>query len=142
MRSYIKWTKDLLEPIVSSSYSYAECLRKMNKRVAGGNYKLLQKNIDKFNLDTSHMTHQVWNRGLEIIPFENLIRSDSIKKRLVKERGYCCENCKLYMWQNKPIPLELEHIDGNNRNNERNNLKLLCPNCHAFTPTWRGRNNK
>jgi uncharacterized membrane protein len=37
------------------------------------------------------------------------------------------------------IPLEMEHIDGDSKNNVRDNLKLLCPNCHAQTPTWRRR---
>jgi 5-methylcytosine-specific restriction endonuclease McrA len=62
------------------------------------------------------------------------------KMFLVEERGYKCESCSNSEWLGKQIPLELEHIDGNNRNNDRSNLKLLCPNCHAFTPTYRGRN--
>lgn len=40
----------------------------------------------------------------------------------------------------KQIPLEIEHIDGNNKNNNKDNLTVLCPNCHALTDTWRGRN--
>lgn len=51
-----------------------------------------------------------------------------------------CECCGLNTWLDKPITLELEHIDGNNRNNVIENLKLLCPNCHSMTSTWRGRN--
>jgi len=43
-------------------------------------------------------------------------------------------------WQSRPIPLELDPIDGDPRNNRLGNLRLLCPNCHAFTPTYRGRN--
>lgn len=39
-----------------------------------------------------------------------------------------------------PIPLELEHKDGDHGNNEISNLEILCPNCHAFTPTYRGKN--
>ena len=65
-----------------------------------------------------------------------------IKERLISE-GYkkCeCEKCGLKKWNKKPIPLELEHIDGNGKNNLLNNLKLLCPNCHAQTKTYRGKN--
>jgi len=64
----------------------------------------------------------------------------SHKKALIKERGHKCEGCGLTRWQESIIPLELEHIDGDNRNNIKENLKLLCCNCHALTSTWRGRN--
>ena len=43
-------------------------------------------------------------------------------------------------WKGKKIILELDHIDGDNRNNESHNLRLLCPNCHSCTDTFRGRN--
>lgn len=62
------------------------------------------------------------------------------KRILIHERGHKCESCNNTEWLNEPIPLELEHIDGNNRNQIRENLLLLCPNCHAKTPTYRGRN--
>lgn len=62
------------------------------------------------------------------------------KAVLIQERGHICEDCGLTEWKSQPIPLELEHSDGNNKNNTRENLKLLCCNCHALTPTWRGRN--
>lgn len=64
----------------------------------------------------------------------------SHKKVLIKERGHKCESCKLEIWLNEPIPLELEHTDGNNRNNRKDNLLLLCPNCHAKTKFYRGKN--
>lgn len=136
---YTKHTKDLLGPIVATSRSYAECLKKLGLRQAGGNYKHLQRNIDKFNLDTSHMVHQAHNKGLELKTFDELISNSAIRCRLIKERGYKCETCNLSEWQSKPITLELEHTDGNNRNSERSNLRLLCPNCHSQTDTWRRR---
>lgn len=54
---------------------------------------------------------------------------------------YKCQNCGCDgNWQNGIIALELDHIDGDNSNNELSNLRYLCPNCHALTPTYRGRN--
>ena len=136
---YTYWTKELLEPIVSSSYSYAECLKKMGKKAAGGSYENLQKNIDKFDLSIAHMKHQAWNQGLEIKTFENLKSNKELKIRLLKKLGHKCQNCGAEEWLGQPVPLELEHIDGNNRNNDRENLTLLCCNCHALTSTWRNR---
>lgn len=52
----------------------------------------------------------------------------------------CCGWCKINPYTNK-IPLEIEHIDGNFKNNKENNLRLLCPNCHSLTSTYRSLNN-
>jgi hypothetical protein len=51
-----------------------------------------------------------------------------------------CSICFISEWQGKKLTLELDHIDGNNLNNDFVNLRLLCPNCHSQTKTWRGRN--
>lgn len=81
-----------------------------------------------------------WNKG----KFTNTIfeynGSGNHKKYLIQERGHKCEKCGLSTWLDKIITLELEHKDGNNRNNEKVNLQLLCPNCHSYTETWKGRN--
>lgn len=51
-----------------------------------------------------------------------------------------CEKCGINSWNNKPLLCELHHIDGNNQNNDLNNLQILCPNCHAQTDFYRGKN--
>lgn len=66
----------------------------------------------------------------------------AIKKYIFNEQNKCCNKCGLDTWLGLPITLELEHKDGNTRNNLRENLELLCPNCHSQTPTWKGRNRK
>ncbi len=56
---------------------------------------------------------------------------------------YKCVNCGCDgRWQQGTISLELDHIDGDNKNNVVSNLRYLCPNCHALTSTYRGRNKK
>ena len=59
------------------------------------------------------------------------------KKRILQEQNGCCLNCGLTHWMGEPIKFEIDHIDGNNSNNLRENLRVLCPNCHSLTPTWR-----
>ena len=64
------------------------------------------------------------------------------KNRLILEQNKSCNKCKLSDWLGQPITLELEHIDGDTNNNKKNNLEVLCPNCHSQTSTWRGKNRK
>lgn len=73
-------------------------------------------------------------------PIEKLSKGTR-KKLLIKERGNRCETCKNTHWLGNSIKLELEHKDGNKNNNIRDNLLLLCPNCHSFTLTWRKSKN-
>lgn len=63
-----------------------------------------------------------------------------VKKYLFKEQDGKCNHCKNEFWMGKPINLELEHIDGNSENNKRENLELICPNCHSYTPTYKALN--
>jgi 5-methylcytosine-specific restriction endonuclease McrA len=65
-----------------------------------------------------------------------------MKKYLIEKYGEKCMECG---WDEKHpitgnVPIELEHIDGNSKNNELKNLKLLCPNCHSLTPTYKALN--
>lgn len=72
------------------------------------------------------------------------VQSNKLRIKLLKEglKQPICERCKNSEWQGQLIPLEVHHIDGNKSNNELHNLQLLCPNCHALTPTYRGKNIK
>ena len=70
------------------------------------------------------------------------IQSNKVRIKLLDEglKEHKCECCGLTTWLNQPIPLELHHKDGNRYNNVLENFELLCPNCHAFTDSYRGKN--
>ena len=70
------------------------------------------------------------------------IQSNKVRIKLLKEgyKEHKCENCGLTHWCNDLIPLELHHKDGNRHNNTLDNYELLCPNCHALTDSYRGKN--
>ncbi len=142
MKSYRNYTDEDIISAVSLSNSVAGVIRKLGLIPAGGNYSTITQAIQRLGLDTTHFTGLAHNKNREFKPFDNLKNKASIKLRLIKERTHKCENCNLSTWLNEKIVLELEHVDGNRHNNSRDNLKLLCPNCHSLTPTWRGRNIK
>ena len=72
------------------------------------------------------------------------IQTNKVRKKILEEglKPYRCECCGLEEWMGKPIPLELHHKDGDRHHNELENYELLCPNCHAFTDSYRGKNSR
>ena len=82
---------------------------------------------------------ETWNVKLLSDEFQTL-SFGRLRKRIILEQGGKCNHCGIDKWNNKPITLELEHIDGNHSNNNRENLEAICPNCHSQTDTWRGKN--
>jgi Zn finger protein HypA/HybF involved in hydrogenase expression len=62
------------------------------------------------------------------------------KTYLLQQRGASCECCGIINWNDKPLALECDHIDGNPYNNHIDNLRLICPNCHSQTPSFKAKN--
>lgn len=153
--------KNLIQ-ICKESYSYSEVLKKINKNLSGNSYNWIKKVINQYNIDISHFKGKAW-RSLKIkkdiikkenrkkYKFNDIFKKNStVTQKVLREYvkfynllEYRCINCGCDgNWQNGIISLELDHIDGNNKNNEPNNLRYLCPNCHALTETYRGKNKK
>ena len=65
-----------------------------------------------------------------------------LKKKLLHEgvKEHKCEICGITEWNGVPCPLELDHIDGNRYNNVMENIRIICPNCHAQQDTNSGKN--
>jgi hypothetical protein len=148
----MKRTQDKAEiaKIVSESYSIRQVLIKLGLVPLGGNYTSIRNLLKKLDINTSHFTGKASNKGKSFGPKrpindylsnQHKIKSYNLKRRLISE-GYLehkCYKCELKQWNDKPIPIELEHKDGNSENNSLDNLTILCPNCHAQTPTYRRR---
>ena len=150
------YTLEQLKEIVASSFSYRTCLQKLGLNASGNAYTQIKKRIKENNIDITHFTGKRWNKGIKTgsaprISLESILQGNHptygtshLKYRLLKEGifEHICSKCTNYMWCNEPIPLELDHIDGNPENHIISNLRMLCPNCHAQTPTHAGKNKR
>lgn len=151
----VKWTREILEPVVAASTSVNEVLRKLGLEVVGGHHTNISRRIKAYSIDTSHFTvirteRQRYNQRRrtagEILAEETSAHATRVPssrlKRAMVELGVE-EHCALCgiegVWLGEPLPLEVDHIDGNWRNNRIENLRLLCPNCHSTTDSYRGR---
>lgn len=148
-----KYTLEQLTIAIKNNISIRQVLLELNVAPYGGNYDTIKKAIIYFKLDTSHFTGQHQSKGKQLPLRRSIedylsnkfpIQSFKLKKRLFRENIFqpICSSCKNTTWMDQPIPLELDHINGDNKKNNLSNLRLLCPNCHAQTSTYRGKNIK
>lgn len=78
-------------------------------------------------------------RRLHTTGFENLSR-ETRKKILLTKYGNKCSICNITDWQNKPLVMIMDHIDGDSNNNQESNLRLVCSNCDSQLPTYKSKN--
>lgn len=151
-----KWTEDQLRLAAKDSTSIRQVLHILGLKEAGGNYSQIAKYFKEYSIDVSHFRGKGWNKGLQgigkprfsleqILTVSSTFQSYKLKRRLfqAKLKYERCEECG---WAKRSvdgrIPLELDHKNGDCRDNRLENLRVLCPNCHSLKPTHRGRNKK
>lgn len=144
------WSDDSLRVAVANSITIAEVLRSLGLSVSPGNYPPVKRRIQELNLEVSHLkgkshgTSRVRKRSTEdLLKVGGTISSSKLKTRLLKEellenRCYSCDLGPL--WCEKPLSLQLHHVNGDPQDNRLENLRILCPNCHTQTSTFTGRN--
>lgn len=140
------WTDDILMQQVILSTSFSDLAEKLGIKKSSNS---VRKRIKELNLDTSHWfrktskpkTHKF---NLEEILIENspYTYTSNLKKILIKNGIMLekCYECGITHWNEKPIALQLHHINGKSNDNRVINLTILCPNCHSQTETYSGRN--
>jgi 5-methylcytosine-specific restriction endonuclease McrA len=83
-----------------------------------------------------------------VTPIEGLLVAGAkrsrghLKLRLLKAglKENRCEQCGIVEWRGESLRMALHHVNGDGRDNRLENLRFLCPNCHAQTPNYGGRN--
>lgn len=142
------WADDDLRVAVAANNTISGTLRALGISTSPGNYRSFHKHTHRLGLDTSHFVgraHGRSSRKLEIPLKEILVResyygTSRLRKRLIKgdlleEK---CARCGLgSVWQCEPITLQLDHINSDPHDHRIGNLRLLCPNCHSQTSSFK-----
>lgn len=132
----------------SESFTLSEVLTKLSLNKSGGSTQIIKNTALELQLDSSHFYHKrkpAIRYSLEEILIQGspyLGGNVSLRKRLIQAgmKSEQCEKCELSEWMGEPIPLCLDHVNGDNKDFRIENLNVLCQNCHALTSTWCGKN--
>ncbi|MFF2845521.1 HNH endonuclease signature motif containing protein [Streptomyces sp. NPDC058001] len=140
-----------LRALVPGATSYADVVRGLGMEVNDTNHRRVRRAASRLGLDTSHFKRRAWGRPerpapssiadrvLVVLPGQAGRTNRTHLHRALAEIGvpYACASCgNTGTWLDRPITLQIDHVNGDWRDNRRENLRYLCPNCHAVTETW------
>ncbi|MGW7435838.1 HNH endonuclease signature motif containing protein [Streptomyces sp. NPDC054849] len=144
-------TRDELQGAVAESYSIAETLRRLGFPDTGRRRTALSQWTAEHGISTAHFLGQAHQRGKAgptplKTAAEILVKHDGkrrcrtgLLRRALREVGVP-ERCAMCGtppdWLGRPMTLEVDHVNGDWSDDRAENLRLLCPNCHAVTDTW------
>lgn len=145
------WTDAELIAACRSEPTVADVIRVLGLRQGGGTHQLVRHHMTRLGIELARPDPQAWMRkpgahpGGRTMPLEEALTSPSpyfnigkLRQRLVNAglKSLQCERCGITDWLGDRLPFELDHIDGDRTNNRLENLRMLCPNCHAQTESW------
>ncbi|MFD5078398.1 HNH endonuclease [Streptomyces sp. NPDC058371] len=149
--------EDRLRALVPSASSYADVMRGLGMEVNDTNHRRVRREASRLRLDTSHFKRRAWGRPerpapastahrvLVVLPDQAGRTNRSQLHRALAEVGvpYVCVGCgSTGEWLGQPITLQIDHANGDWRDNRQENLRYMCPNCHSLTSTWCRRGNR
>ncbi len=143
-------TEEELRTAVAASSSLAEVLRSLGRPGNGSQRGQLRRWIAEHQISTSHFLGQAHRRGKPATnakhPSEVLVKHSGAHRSNTKRLrraillvgvAEACARCGVGPeWLGRPMTLEIDHINGDWSDDRQENLRLLCPNCHAVTNTW------
>lgn len=141
------FSKEQLEEIVKTCTSMRELERKLGYGSIGNNGKTIQKVLNEYGISTEHFTGQAKNtvvRSEENVFIKNSTATQATLRRWYIKGKYSEYKCAICgqppIWNNKPLTLTLDHINGNNTDDRLENLRWICPNCDRQLDTFAGKN--
>lgn len=145
-----RWTDEQLTEAVKSCQTMSDVLRHLGLSVSPGNFNSVNKHVARLSLSKSHFSGKAHGKSRpgrvetkDLLQKNSGIGSTKLKVRLLQE-GLLKERCVRCglgpLWQGERLCLQLDHINGDPTDNTLDNLRILCPNCHAQTSNFRGKN--
>lgn len=146
----VSYTEEQLREAVENSKNVGQAIRYMTGSLSGAKYTTVKKYIDMWGISTEHFdANDKYRKQAARIetPLSEILVKDSpylgknqqIKKKLLAANMIddVCSLCGLgNEYNGLPLVLQLDHINGDNRDNRIDNLRIVCPNCHTQTKTW------
>ncbi|MFI5754474.1 HNH endonuclease [Streptomyces sp. NPDC051569] len=149
---WVRHSDETLRELVARSASVAEVVRRLGISPVGGNQAHIGRRITALGVDTSHFSTTRRGRSKRATndrlvlgsPSDGRIPGSRLRRELLNAGvDESCAMCGTGTeWNGKPLRLEADHVNGDWWDNRPENLRLLCPNCHAVTDTYRGRKRR
>jgi 5-methylcytosine-specific restriction endonuclease McrA len=127
----------------SCSVSFSNCKRGKEKYCP-----ICNKFLSKKFLKIKYCSKECYTKAIKLKQIERYnswsdlskLTPSTLRRYILLVHEHKCQICKNVLWNNIDIPLVVDHIDGNSENCSKNNFRLICPNCDAQLPTYKGKN--